>query len=339
MRLGGSQVVSNPPPAPRRRAPAKKTAAKKTTARKPPPKKDMTPEGTATGLEQDSLSRKQLRAKYGYTARQLRVDPDLFNLFQRAFAEQWNEERFDSEVEQLPWYRKNKASVREYLLLEAQGGADFTAKQEDSREFVRRTAMEMGVALTPDEIESLAHDSMMQGWGEDGQQYELQRAIAEMPRNEGDYGGSIAENADMLRAVALANNVKLDEQWIVSKAKSAASGLSLIADAEREVRQMAADKIPVFAQQIMAGQDLDALVSPWRRMMQDEWELGTVPLDDPTLMSAIGGYDESGNPVTQNLGDFQYRLRSDPRWLQTAKGQNANVSAYSGVLKMFGMGN
>jgi hypothetical protein len=293
----------------------------------------------ATGLPQDKLSLRQL---YGYTRRQLMVDDGLFDLFQRAWEGQWAKEKFEAEVERLDWFKKNKASVREYQLLAAKGGADFTEKQADAQEFVRQTAMNMGRTLSPEEIQSLAEDSLINGWGESGQDFELKRAIIDLPDKEGeDYGGTIEDNMMRLRATALANGVKIDEKWMMGKAKSAASGLSLIEDADMELREMAAQKVPAFANQIRAGQDLDALISPWRRMMAEEWELSdtAIGMDDPMLMQAIGGYDQSGQPKMEDLGSFQTRLRQDPRWKVTAQGQNKSIDSYSGILKMFGYGN
>lgn len=295
----------------------------------------------ATGATQDRLNRKELRARYKYTAAQLRVDKGLFDLFQRAFEGQWSRERFDSEVEQLDWYKNNKASVREYMLLEANGGADWEEKRNDSYEAVRRTAMTQGVNLSEEDLWDLAEQSMMNGWGEPGQEYELARAINDYKSVGGVYGGDIAGNADNLKAIAMANNVKLDANWFLSKGKSIAAGLALPDDVEREIREMAAQKVPAFADRIRAGEDLDTLVSPWRMMMADEWELApdAISLDDPALTAAIGGYDEKGNPKMEDLGSFQMRLRKDPRWKTTAKGQNTSIDAYAGVLKMFGYGN
>ncbi len=295
----------------------------------------------ATGATQDRLNRKELRAEYKYTAAQLRVDKGLFDLFQKAFAGQWNKERFDSEVEQLDWYRTNKASLREYMLLKANGGADWDEKRNDSYEAVRQTAMRQGVNLSEDDLWDLAEQSMMHGWGSPGQEYELARAINERQSVGGVYGGDIAGNADNLKAVALANNVKLDANWYISKGKSIAAGLSLAEDVEREIREMAAQKVPAFGDRIRAGEDLDTLVSPWRRMMAEEWELAdtAITLDDPMLTAAFGGFDEKGNPKIEDLGSFQTRLRKDPRWKTTAKGQNTSIDSYAGVLKMFGYGN
>jgi len=321
----------------KRAAARKKAQAAKTPAKKTTPKQT----GSATGLTQDRLTKRELRSEYKITARQLAVHKDLFDLFQKAFDGQWDKARFDSELEQTDWYRTNAAPMREFLLLRAEGGADWNAKVLDTREAVRRKAMEMGVNLSAEDINDLAEESMMFGWGERGQEYELQRAIVERPSKAGEYGGDIQANVDNLKALALANNVKLDDSWFMSKAKSIASGLGLADDAEREVREFAAQKAPGFADQILAGENLDALVTPWRRMMQDEWELAedAIDLNDPMLQKAINGFDEAGKPVKANLGDFQIALRKDPRWLQTNAGQNKTTSAFSDVLKMFGMGN
>ncbi len=305
------------------------------------PKKGAMPEGSVLGLKQDKLSREQLQALYQYTARQVEAVPGLQALMQQAWKGQWTKPQFDAEVEKLDWYRKNAASVREFMLLQAEGGADFTEKTKDSVEAVRQKALEVGVNLSPQRMQELAHNSMMFGWGDPGQEYELVNAIVESGTEGGQYGGDIAANTDNLNKVALANNVKVGPEWVLSKAKAVAKGWANAEDVERELREMAAEATPLFADRIRAGEDYAALISPWRRMMADEWELApdAIPLDDPMLSSAVGGFDDKGNPKKEDLGSFQMRLRKDPRWLTTAAGQNKSIDAYSGVLQMFGYGN
>lgn len=304
-------------------------------------RKDKGVTGTATGLAQDDLSRKQLQRLYGYTSEQLKVDPSLFSLFERAFKGQWDKARFQSELEQSEWYMQNAAPVREYMLLEAKGGADFDQKRADSVEAVRQRAMKMGVNLSHSVLADLAERSMMFGWGQKGREYQLDQEISKAQSETGNYGGDIQMNVDNLKALAAANNVKLDDAWYMSKARSIAGGLSLADDAEREVRRFAAEKSPGFAVEIMNGENLDALATPWRRVMADEWDLApeSIDLGDPMLQSAIGGFGEDGKPAKMNLGAFQQKLRKDPRWLETDSGQNKTVSAYSEVMKMFGVGN
>jgi hypothetical protein len=226
-------------------------------------------------------------------------------------------------------------------LLKAEGGADFEEKRKDTYEAVRQQAMKQGYNLSTDDLWDLADKSMMFGWGESGQEYELQRAISEKTSQGGVFGGDVQGNVDGLRSLAEANGVKLDDAWMYSKAKSIASGLSLDVDVQREVRQMAASQSPGFATQILAGENLYDLVSPWRAAMADEWDIAptSIKLSDPMLQQAVGGFDQQGNPQMMDLGQFRQNLRKDPRWLQTDKGQNSTTSAFAEVLKMFGMGN
>ena len=308
--------------------------ASNSSPRKPGEKND---KGAALGLAQDRLNKKQLRNLYNITYRQLQVDPSLFRLFQQAYDEQWDQNRWDSEIEQLPWYRQNKASVRQYMMAQAEGGADWQAKKDETYEFVRRTSMEMGVNLSADQLEDLTDQTLMFGWGESGQEYQLKRAIVEQP-GEGKYGGDIRMNAQTLQALALANGVKYDPGWYESAGKSVAAGLSNPEDWETQIREQAAQKFSAFAPQIMAGQNVTDLVSPYRNLMAEEWEINPneINLEDPTLLSAFG-YDDKGVQAPMNLGDFTRMLRKDPRWMNTDKAQNKVSSITNDVLQMFGI--
>jgi hypothetical protein len=329
-------------------SPAEKRAAAKKAVPKPAtrgaggarrnPRTEANDRGAALGLQQDRLNKKQLKSLYSITARQLRVDDDLFKMFQKAYDEQWDKARWDSEIEQLPWYRKNRASIRNYMMLEAEGGADFAEKQKDSYEFVRRTAMQLGVNLSDETLRELAEDNLMYGWGESGQTHELERAIVEKP-SDAPYGGDIRKNADTLRAIAHANGVSYSENWYESAGKSVASTLSNPEDWENMIRDQAAQKFGAFGDQIRAGMDVIDIASPYVMMMQDEWEINgrDIDLSDPTLLGALTTRDDKGNWTPMNLGDFQRSLRKDPRWMTTDKAQNKVSSIAGDVMKMFGL--
>jgi len=302
------------------------------------PKPDAGQTGPALGLPQDTLSAKELQALYKVTARQLKVSPQLRNLFQKAWNEQWNQARWDSELEQLPWFRNHQASVRQYLLTRAEGGADWDAKKKDAFEFVRSTAMNVGVNLTNEQLWDLADQSLMLGWGEAGQDYELKRAIAEMPSKDGEFGGDIQKNADTLQAAALANGVKYDPSWFTAAGKSVAAGLSQPDYWLGQIKEQAKSKFPVFAEQIDQGMSVSDLLSPYKNLMQEEWEVAAnnIPVDDPSLLQAVQ-FDDKGQQKMENLGEFQLRLRRDPRWRETSKAKNKFANAGSMIAEMFGV--
>ena len=294
----------------------------------------------ATGLRADRLTRKDLKGVYGVTRNQLSIDDDLFDLFQKAFDEQWTKERWDLEFKATDWYQKNARPMREYLLAAADPeNADFIEKKKDTAEFVRRSAMNFGKNLSTDAIQNLAEQTLMFGWGEPGQEFELQRAIAALP-SDGEYGGDVRGNADNLKALAAANGVQYDDSWFEGAGVSIASGLSRADFWQNQITDQAASMFPVFREQINAGLSMRQVASPYTKMMQDMWEIdaNSISLDDPTLLGALTNYDAKGNPSAINLGEFRQRLRQDPRFMDTAKAQNEVADIASGVLKMFGIG-
>lgn len=300
-------------------------------------------------LAPDRLSKKDLKALYGVTARKLAVDKEIADLFKRAFDEQWTQARWDSELENTNWYRTNSASMRTYLMAAADPtNADFIEKKKDTYEFVRRAATQEGVALTAAQINDLTEDTMMNGWGEPGQEYELQRAIlaltpggfeGESEVDTTDYAGEIGVSADSLAALAAANGVEFSQGWYNSAAKSVQSGLTDATFWEDKIRQEAASTFPVFQDQIKMGVNVADIASPYIRTMSELWEINPadIKLNDNTLLGALTNYDEKGNPRAMNLGAFRDQLRKDPRWLETDKAQNEIAGIASGVMKMFGL--
>lgn len=294
----------------------------------------------ATGLALDKLSRKQLKEFYEITNKQLDIDPELRKLFKDAWEQKWDKTQWDIKFKQSDWYRNNARPIREYLLASADpDNADFIAKTADSVEAVKRRAMDLGVNLSSQRIEELARENLMFGWGDQGQEFKLERAILDSPA-DGEFGGDIRANAENLKTLAIANGVKYDDAWFDSAAKSIAGSFTTADFWQNKIRDEAASLYPVFRDQITAGQNMRAVASPYLKMMQDMWEVdaNTISLDDPTLLNALTSFDEKGNARAMNLGDFRRKLRQDPRFMDTTTAQNEVADIATGVLRMFGIG-
>lgn len=289
----------------------------------------------------DKLNRQQLQSLYGVTAAQLAIDDDLFQTFQDAFAQDWSKERFWSELQQTDWWRRNSKSMRDYLLAAADpDNIDFQNLQEDSREYVLQTALELGMSLDDADIEDLATQSLMFGWGDPSQKYELERAILNKPTRS-PYTGAINAVSQNLKGLALANGVNYNDQWFLDAARSVASKNTRPDFWEQKIRQQAASMFPVFADQIEAGVNVYDIAQPYIRSMAEEWDINmnAITLKDPTLLKGMTNYNEKGNPFAMNLGDFRRMLRNDPRWMDTDKAQNEIGRVASQVIAMFGIGN
>lgn len=297
----------------------------------------------ATGLKMDILSREQLAALYGYTSRQMNLDDSFKKIFDDAFAEQWTGEvgkaKFISRLQETDWYRTNADSVRKYLMAATDPtSADFIDLQNQSREYVRQTAMTKGVPLDDARIDELSKDSLMGGWGEKGRAYLLERAIVGSSAT-GDYTGEIKATATGLAAMAMANGVTMSENYYQSAAKSVASGLSSPDYWENQIREQGASTFPVFAEQIRMGMNVMDIASPYVRTMAETLDLNPndIKLNDPTIMGALTNYNEQGKPYAMNLGEFKQKLRERPEWMDTDQAQNDITSITSSVMKMFGL--
>lgn len=297
-----------------------------------------------TGLREDTLNtggktRQDLQAIYAIAEEQLNIDPELSDLMDKAWKNGWDKARWDLEFRNTDWYKRNSKSMREYLLASADPtNADFVEKKKDTEEAVRQRARDKGVNLSSERIAELATKSMMYGWGEAGQEYELDRAIIESP-SEGAYGGDILKNADSLRKLAYNNGVDYGSEWFTSAGKSIAGGLTDETYWEEQIRKEAASKFPVFAEQIGLGVDVAAIANPYMKMMAEEWDmpLTSITLDNDVILGALTNYTDKGQPIAENLGDFRLRLRKDPRWLNTAKAQNEIMGTAAKVMQMFGI--
>jgi hypothetical protein len=297
--------------------------------------------------EPDRLSRRELRAEYGWTKAQLRLgDGEILDIFSEAYEENWSKAKFISRIQETNWYRTNAESARIYLKAKADPeSADFKELVKDTTEAIRQRVMELGYPNLSDALmQEVVDVYLTQGMGAPGQEYELEQYLFnldEQGRLEAadGYGGDIDANAQLLRQAALANGVAYNDDYFVSAGKSIASGLSQSDLWLKQIRNDAASKFPVFSEQIQAGVNVNDIASPYIRSMAQTLQLNpaTITLDDPTILGALTNYDDKGRAYATDLGSFQRQLRKDPRWMETDEAQNQITGLTARVMQMFGL--
>lgn len=326
-------------------------ASKPTKTTPPMPVGVTAPEATISGFQTDVLDLARLREIAPRVASILEQDPEILALFNAAWAGNYEgtngQQRFFDDIEKTKFWRENATPARRYIILSMNADdPDFQIVQEQSREYVRQTAQALGLQVDEATVNALSEESLMRGWGEKGREYELQRKmLGTLGGEEGAAAGAFTgagiygDTLKNLRAAAQANGVDLSDGWYESAAKSVASQMSQEDFWLGKIRQDAASKFPVFRDQIMAGVDMKDIASPYLKMMAEEWELNVneIGLNDTTLLSALTGYTENGQPRAQNLGEFRMKLRQDPRWLETSKAQNEITSVAGKMMQMFGV--
>ena len=295
----------------------------------------------------DTLSKEELAAEYAIAYNVITQNPELLTIFEQAFNDrgaQWTNERFKAAVQNTQWFKENNRYYREAWLARAKGGADWSTVQENARLAISEAATLAGQELDETRLNQLADEYIFGGWDKPGRAALLERAImgtegGPMARPETTTRGTIGDLAQRLRQTAYANGVSYDDNWYTSAARSVQAKLSNENDWMRDIQEKAAGMYPVFAKQIQAGVSAYDLASPYMRLMAETLEIpiGQITLNDPYIRGALGGFSPDGQPQAMNLGDFQRKLRNDPRWKETDQAQNEITGVAGRILQMFGM--
>ena len=293
----------------------------------------------ASNLTQDTFDPKQLLAMYENTSHILDVDPTLQDLAKRMVKEGWTQDKFNSELMKTTWYQTHQASMRNYLLQAANpDNADFIATTKDVTNFVQQRANKMGVTLSAEKLKERVTQTMMYGWNDPSRQYELDKVLSQ-EKTEGPAFGTIEDNAQKLRNYSQNNGVYMSNDWYNSAARSVDGQLTDYSFWEAKLREQAVNKFPTFADQINAGQSMNAIADPYIQTMASELDLNpnSITLNDSTILGALTGYTDKGQPNVKNLGQFRADLRKDPRWMNTDRAQNQISGTAEAVMQMFGL--
>lgn len=298
----------------------------------------------------DQLNVSQYAQMAGLDEGFVRSHPAILKLVRKAIKEGWNNSEqgkanFQREFEQTPWFKQNASWARGYLLAQAQGGADFDAKRETARETVKARAVQMGAVLDDAALDRFTTAYFMGGWGEQGREGMLDRALAgelegfDTTSLNFSKGGPQAIMTQ-LKSIARANGVDFSESYFQGAAKMVLAGMQTANDYAAEIRTYAASRMPIFKDRIMAGENARDIASPYIKRMAEVLELdeNSIGLNDPWITKALGGVGQDGKPTAMSFWDFEKSLRKDDRWQYTKQAHNEVSNLTREVVRMFGFG-
>lgn len=298
-------------------------------------------EKKAAQRKKDQLDRAELEASYKSAVGIIYAVPELQQLFEDALNSEWTAASVKAAVQSSDWYRANNEYFRTAWAKASIGGADWTATQETARLAVQAAATAKGRTLTAAELEANTQRYIYEGWGEVGRQQLLNDALAVglTTGTDGFMAGAAGDLQQTLKDVANRNGLPLSQGYYESAAKSVASGLTTENDWIRDLRAQAASLWPSYADKINAGVDVDDLASGYVNTMANTLEINAseISLNDPSIREALSSFDDKGNPLPMGLWDFQNKLRSDPRWMNTKQATDSISETANTVLEMFGL--
>lgn len=283
------------------------------------------------------MARDELAEQYGFVEALFNSDRELKKLFDKAVKGGWSASKFQAELRDTKWWKRQPKSAREFLVLKYGDPATANQKLSQAQIKIASMAKQLGAPAGGAQMKAMALKAVMNGWTDEQLRYQIGKTI----NLKGDARpGEAGEAQDKLSSYAYDMGIALSDSWLDSAAKTIVSGMGTSQDYEDKIRQMAKATFSNWAKQIDAGQTVADLAAPYLQTMGQILELpgGSVNLFDKTIKGALQYKDpQTGLNAVKPLWQFENDLRGDQRWKQTKNAQDSIMQVAHQVLSDFGV--
>lgn len=293
------------------------------------------------GGEQED--RESAAAMYGWSLALIRSDPEVRKTFENARKKGYSPDRFVAELRDTKWFKTHSEAWRTNETLKITDPQTWKAKTAAVRATTRDNAAAMGAVLSDKQLDRVTENVMMFGWNDAQQRNALATyvGLASGGPLKGQYIGDAGKNASELRAAAVRNGYKIPKGKLSEWNKAIMAGNSSVEDYQGFIRRQAAAAFPTFAEELLAGADLEDLASPYKNRMAELLEIPEkeVTLFDPKIRKALAHKPDpkSGKVAAMPLWEFEDSLRNDERWQFTDNAHQEVLGQTLRLGQMFGV--
>jgi len=282
------------------------------------------------------LSPEEMAAEYGWAYSFLNSIPEIKGLFKSYVAEDWSKDKFQAKLRDTKWWKTNSDSMRKTAQEKKTDPATYSAKLNAMRIQIMQLAGEMGASIPPSKLGKLAEQAISTNMDEALLRNVLGGYVTWTDAN--NLRGQAGMFEHNMKQFAADQGVTLDKQTMLNQAQLIAKGLATEQDFRNQVVNQAASLYPAYTEQLLAGQTMKEIASPYMEVMAQDLEINpsAVTLADPLLRSALNGVNKQGKPVGMDLTTFQNVIRNDPRWARSQGAQNKTMETGLKVLKDMG---
>jgi hypothetical protein len=260
------------------------------------------------------LDANELAETYGMSYSFFKSQPELMKLLNGAVAGQWTADKFQAEVKNTSWWKKNSETIRQAQMLQKTDPATYKATMEAARVAGRQMAVKVGAILTDKQAEQLAKNMVWFGW----QDAQVQNFLGQYVKFTGSQvlGGVAGQAAKAIKAEAYKNGVAVTEQSVLNNAQYLVRGLTSMEKIQNSIREQAMGLYPAFADQIKAGASVQDLAAPYVQVVAQELGVPETDVDvfSPKVKAALSRQNAAGQPEAMGLNDFTQLVRNDPAW-------------------------
>jgi hypothetical protein len=278
-----------------------------------------------------TLDKQALAESYGWMYSLLKSDKSLWHVFSKAVSQGWDGPTFQAQIRRTSWWRKHSDSWKKWKALVVTNPAEAAARNRRLIAQLQDQAAAMGARPSYRQLNIMSHHALAFGWND----AQLKNALSHFVKTyHGFYSGEAAKNAQDLRTLG----AKLGYNWTGKSLENAvtlmAGGNSTMDTQEAKLRKWAAGAFPVYAKQIMEGEDPLDIASPYIDSASRLLELpqGHFDLNSPTIRNAMQYKNAEGKPAMQGLAEFEEGVRSNPLWRGTKNSQDSMAATANTLL-------
>ncbi|MGA4942145.1 hypothetical protein [Streptomyces cinereoruber] len=292
--------------------------------------------GTGTPTVTPKLDRNELAEQYGLSAALINSSKELSRLFEQAVSGSWSPQLFAARLKNSNWWKTQPDSLRKYITTKFTDPATWRQQNEAAAAKINRLAVEVGLgsqlagAKQSKLLQQAVYNALAMGWTD-------QRIKDWLGSQVGLHGdimwGEAGEAYDKLHGTAYANGMRYSSTWYRDQARAVVSGRSTLSTIEDQIRRQAAAQYGAYREQIMAGQNVMDLASPYLKTVATLLEL---PETDVDLFNKHVAKAMKGG-TTVPLWQFESDVRSDPLWKKTNNARESMFSVAHQVLNNFGV--
>lgn len=285
--------------------------------------------------------REDAAAQYGWSLALINSNPELKRAFNAALDGGWSPSRFIAEIRDTGYFRKHQESWRLNETLKITDPGTWKANRAATVASLRDLAAGMGSIVNDGQLAKIADNVMGLGWNQAQQKDALAAYVTASSGGplKGQFIGDAGQNAQALQQAAVRNGYKIPKGKLQEWNRAILAGNASVQDYQMFIRRQAAAAFPSFADELLAGADLDDVAAPYRDSMARLLELPEqkINLFDPTIRKALATKDpKTGKPTAMPIYDFEDSLRKDPRWMKTENAHREVMGLGKQVLGLMG---
>jgi hypothetical protein len=283
------------------------------------------------------LDANELAETYGMSYAFFKSQPELMKKLKEAVGGQWTPEKFQAEIKNTGWWKKNSETVRQAQVLQKTDPATYKAQMEAARVAAQQMAVKAGAVLSDKNVEKLAKNLVWYGW----QEAQVQNFLGQYIKfQDGEVlGGMAGQVAKAIKNEAYKNGVAVTKQSVLNNAQYVIRGLTTMEKIQASLREQSAGLYPAFAEQIKAGASVQDLAQPYIQLVASELGLPEtdVSVFSPKVKQALNRTNAQGQPEAMNLSDFTQVVRNDPAWRRTPGVADKTLAIGRQVLAQMGL--